>query len=149
MTFSDKKRENRPIYVPIYDKILRSLVLKLAWISPRVKIFSNSLTFPEFRIKCWNSLTFPWFFSKISNSQTFQGSPNAVRNNSKEQYASKLTQKRNTVSNLKLYHNTGANKHEGKNDRKKRPNLMNYILICQILFCIKIAVNILEWLKGK
>ena len=37
--------------------------------------FSNSLTFLEFWIKCWNSLTFPKFFGQKSNSLTFSGSP--------------------------------------------------------------------------
>ena len=70
-----KKIKNRPFNVPIYDRIHRSLVLKLASKSLQALKFSNSLTFPEFWIKCRNSLTFPWFFSQISNSLTFPGSP--------------------------------------------------------------------------
>ena len=78
MTFSDKKRDNKPFNVPMHDRIRRSLILKLVWKSHQVLKFSNSLTFPEFWIKCWNSLTFPWFFGQISNSLTFlipQGFP--------------------------------------------------------------------------
>ena len=73
MTFSDKKIENRPFNVPMYDRIHRSLVLKLAWKSLQALKFSNSPTFPEFWIKCWNSPVFLWFFSQISNSLTFPG----------------------------------------------------------------------------
>ena len=58
MNFSDKKIKNRPFNVPVCDRIYRSLVLKLAWKSLPALKFSNSLTFPDFWIKCWNSLTF-------------------------------------------------------------------------------------------
>ena len=75
MTFSDKKRKNRLFNVPMYDRIGRSLILKLAWKSFQALKFSSSLTFSEFRIKCWNFLTFPWFFGQISNSLTFPSFP--------------------------------------------------------------------------
>ena len=55
-----KKSENRPFNVPIYGRILRSLVLKLAWKLLQTLKFSNSLTislifrsnikFPDFNI---------------------------------------------------------------------------------------------------
>ena len=68
-----KKIKNRRFNVPAYHWIFRSLVLKLTCqLLPALK-FSNSLTFPEFWIKCWNSLTFPRFFGQISNSWTFPG----------------------------------------------------------------------------
>ena len=66
MTFSGKRRENRPFNVPMYDRIHRGLILKLAWKSLQVLKFSNSLTFPGFpgyiatlsQVKCqWCSRT--------------------------------------------------------------------------------------------
>ena len=58
MNFCDIKIKNRPFNVPIYGRIFRSLVLKLVWKSLQALKFSNSLTFPEFWIKCQNSLIF-------------------------------------------------------------------------------------------
>ena len=91
MPFRVKKTENRPRNVLIYDRISRSLILKLAWKSFQALKLSHSLTFPRMLDKMLKFPDFSLFFqgniefldfSRFSRSSRLCNNPDNIHKQS-------------------------------------------------------------------